>query len=270
MSEIKHWRVAGGAAQKMKDEPVLILPFKDVGAGVPGLDISAGLMQEGDSPRLIQLGEAAEEIVNVEPETLEDGELEIYIADVVEDTSVEERVREFYERTAEISDLPENYNLNFVDSARTGLDEDALDSTEQYGEKEFGAVHEPPVNEEDKWSRELIEYLEVDTPGGTAPLDLERVEGDDPFYLNRIDFEIDVETGETVVWREGEKQYEGDFEEALDYVENEVDERGYNTENIDEDQKNPYEDPFNVKSGAAVRGLPEIDPDESIAQFLEG
>jgi len=42
MADMKHWRTAGGAAHKQKDEPVVLLPFKDVGASVPGLDISAG------------------------------------------------------------------------------------------------------------------------------------------------------------------------------------------------------------------------------------
>jgi len=71
MADMKHWRTGGGAAHKQKkDEPVVLLPFKDVGASVPGLDISAGLMQENDSPKSLQLGEATEELGYIDAESL--------------------------------------------------------------------------------------------------------------------------------------------------------------------------------------------------------
>jgi len=268
---MKHWRTAGGAAHKQKDEPVLILPFKDIGASVPGLDISAGLMQENDSPKSLQLGEATEEIGYIDVESLQgNGSTTVYTADIIEGTSIEQRFRDFYERAAGLSDgkIPSDYEIEFADSERTSMDEDVLDSTEQYGDKVFGAVHEPPTSKRDKWSRELIEYLEIDIPEGTAPMDFEMVEdGEDSFWLNRIDFQINVETGYTEVWKEGNVLYEGQFDEALGYVDEKVDEWGYNRENLDQDQKNPFEDPFNVKSAAAVKGM-DVEIDASIDQYL--
>ena len=268
---MKHWRTAGGAAHKQKDEPVVLLPFKDVGASVPGLDISAGLMQENDSPKSLQLGEATEELGYIDAESLQtDGPTTVYTADIIEGTSIEQRFRDFYGRAAELSDgkVPADYELEFIDSERTPMSENVLDSTEQYGDKVFGAVHEPPTGEGDKWSRELVEYLEVDVPEGSVPMDFEMVEdGEDSFWLNRIDFRINVETGHTEAWREGKMVYEGQFNEALDYVDENVDEWGYNRENLSEDQKNPLEDPFNVKSAAAVEGM-SVDVDESIDQYL--
>lgn len=272
MSDIKHWRTAGGAAHKEKGESILRLPFKDVGASVPGIDISAGLMQENDSPKSLQLGEAVEELTYADPKTLDTkGPATIYTADIIENTSIEERFRHFYERAAELSDgkIPEDYEIEFVDSERTSLNEDVMDSTEQYGDKVFGAVHEPPADEDDKWSRELTEYLEINVPEGAVPIDLEMVEeGDESFWLNRIDFEINVETGNTKVWREGEILYESKFDEALEYVNDQVDDWGYNLENKDKDQKNPYETPFNVKSAAAVQGM-DAEVHESIDKYLE-
>lgn len=271
MSDIKHWRTAGGAAHKEKNEPVIVVPFKDIGASVPGLDICAGLMKENDSPKSLQLGESTEEIGYIDTSSLQtDGPATVYTANAIEGTPLEERFRDFYERAAELSEgkVPTEYELEFVNSERTPIAEEALDSTEQYGDKVFGAVHEPPTSDGDKWSRELVEYLEIDIPDGAAPMDLELVEdGEDSFWLNRIDFRINVETGYTEAWREGKMLYEGQFDEALEYVDEQVDEWGYNRENLKRNQKDPFEDPFNVKSAAAVQGM-DVDVDESIRQYL--
>ncbi len=268
---VRRWRTAGGAAHREKDEPVLTLAFKDIGASEPGLDIAAGLMEADESINLLQIGEAVEEIAYIDPESI-DGEATVYAPDIIEGTPMEDRFTSFYERASELSDgiVPEDYEIEFVDSEMRPLSEEVLDSTEEFGSKVTGAVHQPPVTDEDKWSRELIEYLEVDVPDHAVPLDLEIVEdGEESFYLNRIDFRTNVETGYTEVWREGEVLYSGEFDEALGYVEQEVDDRGYNVENLGEDQKNPFEDPFNVKSGAAITGMEGVEVHESIRQYLE-
>lgn len=270
MDNIREWRTAGGAAHKVKGKPELILPFKDVGASEPGLDICAGIMEADDSINNLLLGEASEEITYTDPASVEnDGPTTIYVGDIIEDTPVEDRFRAFYDKASELSDgnIPEEYEIEFIDSTLSSPDQKVLDSTEQYGDKVFGAVHQAPVTEDDKWSRELTEYLELELPQNAVPLDLEIVEGDDPFWLNRVDVKTNVETGGTEVYRAGEMLYEGSFGDALNYVNQEVDDWGYNTENLDDGQKNPYTDPFNIKSAAVVEGM-DTDTHDDIQRYL--
>lgn len=270
MNNFREWRTAGGAAHKIKDKPELVLPFKDVGASEPGLDICAGIMEADDSINNLLLGEATEEITYIDPESVEnDGPTTIYVGDIIENTSVEDRFRDFYDKTSELSDgnIPQEYKIEFIDSNLSSPNKSVLDSTEQYGDKVFGAVHQAPVTEDDKWSRELTEYLELELPEDAVPLDLEIVEGEDPFWLNRIDVKTNIETSETEVYRAGKLLYEGSFSDALNYVDQEVDDWGYNTENLDENQKNPYTNPFNVKSTAVVKGM-DTEIHQNIQQYL--
>lgn len=254
-------------ALKQMGEPILTFGFKDKGASEAGLDISAGLMQADDSIRNLQLGEGVEEIGYVDSATLDNETLTVYVPDIVQNTEIEERVETFYERALDLAGetLPDAFNITYVNSDIHIPEADAIDEGEVYGDWKTGVVEQAPVSEDDIWSDELFNYLEIDVPEGAVPVDFEHVEaGDDSFYLDRLDFQVNVETGETTVYRGGEELFAGRFDEAMRYMEEDVTEDAYT---FDEDDF-AYGDPFNVKSAAAVQGIDGVAVHESIRRYL--
>lgn len=266
--DIRTTRIAGGTALQHLGDPVLTFGFKDNGASEAGLDVCAGLMQANDSIRNLQLGEGVEEIAYVDPSTLDTDTLTVYVPNIIEGDTVEERVRAFYDRALGLAGdaLPDRYDVEFVDATLAIPDEQVLDEKTRYGDWETGVVEQPPVDEDDIWSRELLSYLAVDLPDDAVPVDFEHVEaGADSFYLDRIDFEVNVESGATTVYRGGEELFAGRFDEAMRYMEEDVTDDAYT---FDEDDDFEYGDPFNVKSGAAVQGLPDVTVHASIRDYL--
>jgi hypothetical protein len=172
-------------------------------------DSGAGLMEWNDSIRNLQLGEGVEEVIWA------DGD-ELLLPDAVEDTGVEQRVLEEYREVAreESTPVPSGLDVRYVDS---GIEVPGTEEIWSFGGYRTGVTEEETSEDS---SYELVNFLDMDIPGDAAPYDLEHwFEDGEMVHPDRPVYEVDVETGEAVLYRSGETVYSGDVEGAVDYLE---------------------------------------------------
>lgn len=206
------WRIGGGMQLKNQDDSVIYGPWRDPNAPrePKKVDSAAGLMEWDDSIRNLQLGEGAEEVIWVD-----DGKL--LLPDLLEGSPVEERVLNEYREVAEAGTVvPEGLEVEYVDSS---ISVPETEEIWEFGGYRTGVTEE--VTKEDK-SYELLNFLEIDVPDSAVPYDLEHwEEGEGLVHPDRPVYEIDVETGEAVLYTSGEKVYDGDVSGMLSYLEEE-------------------------------------------------
>jgi hypothetical protein len=205
------WRIGGGMQGRRKNSPRIWGPWRDPGAPRESMkaDSGAGLMEWDDSIRNLQLGEGVEEVIWVDEDDL-------LLPDAVEDTGVEERVLEEYREVAgeESTPVPSGLDVRYVDSF---IEVPGTEEVWSFGGYRTGVTEEETSEDS---SYELVNFLDMDIPGDAAPYDLEHwFEDGEMIHPDRPVYEVDVETGEAVLYRSGDTVYSGDMEGAVDYLE---------------------------------------------------
>lgn len=196
---------------KKSGKSVIWGPWRDPGAPrePKTADAGAGLMEWDDSIRNLQLGEGAEEVVWVE-----DGQL--LLPEEVKGTPVEDRVLSEYHEVAsdDSTPVPGGLDVRYVDSEIV-----VPEGLEVWDLGGYRTGVEPEGEGTEDQSYELLNFLEMDLPSNASPFDLEHwYEGEELVHPDRPVYEIDVETGETVLYESGEEVYEGDIEGAIEYL----------------------------------------------------
>lgn len=232
---------------KNSGRPVIWGSWRDPGAPrePKTADSGAGLMEWDDSIRNLQLGEGAEEVVWINGDQL-------LLPEDVRGTPVEERVLAEYREVAsdDSTPVPANPDIAYVNSDITTPENITIWN---FGGYRTGVAVEGEGS--DDQSYELVNFLEMDLPENAAPYDMEHwFEGEDLIHPDRPVYEINVESGDTVLYESGEPIYEGDLEGAVQHLE----------DKWDEDLPRPAS---TVKVQAAIEGAGH-DIDEQVAQYL--
>lgn len=264
----------GGGLQLKTDDSTIAGSYRDAGGSAPlRMDEGAGVMEADETIHDLQLGEGAEEVVyGIETD---DG-YELVLPDVIEDTKIEQRVLDTYNAALndDSSPLPGEVSgddVRYMDSQITVPPES---STVTFGEYETGFTMEGDGDAgRDDISMELVNYLEVDPPEDAVPVDLENFPaGDDHIHLDRIVYEVDLETAEARLYRSGTEIFEGDVDGMVSFmgsIEDHVDEEtaaGY--AELPDDEPEP-EVPATVKVQESIAGS-GLDLHEQVRDNLLG
>lgn len=256
-------RVGGGL--QLKVNTAIVGPYRDAGGAAPWrMDESAGIMEADESIRDLQIGEGTEEIVYLQ----EDGDsYEIVLPDIIADTAIEGRVMDVYSSALQddSSPLPVDVTDDDVRYMDAEIRIPSNSDTITFGEYTTGYTMEEPEDGRGDRSMELVNYLDANPPEGAVPVDLENFPaGDTHIHLDRIVYEIDLETADAQLYRSGEQIHDGDVESMLafmDDINDHADETvadGY-TE-LPDDKEEP-EVPATVKVQEAIAGSPTDDED---------
>lgn len=252
-------RMAGGLQMKAQDAPVLYGPVRDAGAPSDPmmLDSSAGLMQADDSPRSLQWGEGMEEVVWY------DGD-QLFLPAVVATEPEQGRIITEFNAAAQA----DGNDLEPVDATDVAFYPAEITVPQgldvlRFKDYRTGYTEQPPLDDDDIHSIELLNYLEVDVPDAAEPVDLEHMPDDDGgvIHFDRPVYAVNVATGDVTMYRGGDAVYSGDVAGMIDYFED-----GFGWDDVPTT-------PATVKFQDAVRygpaeGEQPWDVDEQVAQYL--
>lgn len=249
----KKYRVAGGL--QVVQDGYLIGPVR--GPNAPrmpsALDISGGLMEPDEGMKSTQVREGAEEIIR-----MRDGK--VFLPDIVQEADVVEHVTSTIADAIEDPESPieEGFPVEFYESkVRTPTNtREIWIQGHSIHDWETGVT----IEERNSPSYELVNYLIEDPEDDLKPLDTEVVHGDQNNWLNRYVYKFHPMTGDSKVYRSGEKVFEGTFSEMVEFLSEELEEKVG----------------FTVKVKASIEGLPtekgdlyqELDIDEEVRNFF--
>lgn len=249
----KKYRVAGGL--QVVQNGYLIGPVRgpDAPRMSSSLDISGGLMEPDEGMKSTQVREGAEEIIRIK-----DGK--VFLPDIVRDAGVLEPVTETIAEAIEDPESPieEGFPVEFYES------EIRVPTNTREVWVQGHSIHDwetgVTIEERNSPSYELINYIVEEPESDLNPLDTEVVHGEPNNWLNRYVYKFHPMTGDSKVYRSGEKVFSGSFSEMIEFL----------GEELGEDIG------FTVKVKASIEGLPteqgdlynEIDVDDEVREFF--
>lgn len=199
------------------------------------LDISAGLMEPDEGMKSTQVREGAEEVVRIR-----DGK--IFLPDLVKEAGVVEQVTSTIAEAIEDESSPfeHGFDIEFYESevkVPTRTKEVWIQGHSMH-DWESGVT----VEEENTPSYELVNYVVENPPEGVHPIDTEVVERENQenLWLNRMVYRFHPMTGESELYRSGEKIFSGQFSGMVEKLREEL----------------GHEPGFTKKVKAVLEGLP--------------